>query len=89
MKNNFSLQVQQGLLAWAINRKQSIKHVIEKGYPIHMLTDHIKNHEDTKAFMAAFNDERFGQDKDIFIKGPRFWKNIPNLRKDWAVLTED
>ena len=82
MKND-SAEAQQGLLAWAIDMAALIKSAIKKGYPLHMLADHIKSYKDTEAFMEAFNDDKFGQCRQTFAEGPQYWEKIPQLREDW------
>lgn len=82
MKND-SADAQQGLLAWAIDMAVPIKNAIDKGYPIHMLADHIKSYKDTEAFIEAFNDDKFGQCRQTFTEGPQYWKRIPHVREDW------
>ena len=82
MKND-SADVQQGLLAWAIDMAGPIENAIEEGYPLHMLADHIKSYKDTETFIEAFNDDKFGRCRQTFTEGPQYWERIPQLREDW------
>lgn len=59
MKNHDTSAEQTGLLAWALGMADPIKEAI-KSYPVHALASHIKNYQDTEAFIEAFNDDQFG-----------------------------
>ena len=65
MKNNNTLAEQTGLLAWALDMADPIKEAITS-YPVHALASHIKNYQDTEAFINAFNDDQFGQCEATF-----------------------
>ena len=80
MKND-SAEAQQGLLAWTIDMAAPIKSAIEKGYPLHMLADHIKSYKDTEAFMEAFNDDKFGQCRQTFAEGLNIGRKFRSSEK--------
>jgi hypothetical protein len=72
----------RGLLDWTIQKLEPLLDAMNR-FPYEKLGDFIQDYSDTEKFVIAFDDERFGQCKETFSKGPEYWCKLPGLRAKW------